>query len=349
MNSNSYLVRLNIKEAAFTANLEINKKLVSANFKKIGNDFYLINFKNEVNFTFREKILLKRGDKYPEVLVPLFSKYNKKKLLKVIKLFSKENKFIKENVLAGLLNLEKVFEAEKIREFLLLSIEEITSMLLSMEIEKKIKVISFHNFLITSYDVFLESSRLLKETMMSYLSQRKKYVEISEIEKKIRLPGNSILLRYLLEKIKEEYDFKLIKNRVIIKKLPLTEKESDKVKEIEKIIKKNKLGIFSIDSIAKVSGFRTDEINDSLWYLLSEEEIVQMDEKRKHFIFSVELAKIINRLKKFKRNQGDLIDIVSFREITVFNRKNIIILMEYLDSKKITTRNGNKRKIELNV
>ncbi|MEN8153252.1 MAG: SelB C-terminal domain-containing protein [Acidobacteriota bacterium] len=349
MKFSSYLLRLNYKETAFTGNLEINGKLLSANFKRVNNDYFTVNLKEEVSLSFGEKLLLKRGDKYSEVLLPLFSKYNKKKLSKVVKLLSKEGEIKKEDILLIFLNLEKVFEAEKIREFLSLTSDEITGILLSMEIDKKVKIIGFHNLLITSFDVFLDSSKLLEETLIEYYSKRKQKVNIAELGKKIRLTENPLLLRYLLIKIKEEHDFKLVKNMVIFKKLPLTAKESDVVKEVEKIIKKNRLGIFSIDSIAKVSGLRTDEINDSLWHLLSEEKIIQMDDKKENFIFTEELGKIVNRLKKFKRNQGDTIDIVSFREITVFNRKNIIILMEYLDSEKITTRNGNKRIIELNV
>ena len=117
--------------------------------------------------------------------------------------------------------------------------------------------------------------------------------------------------------------------------------------EIERLLRKNKLAIFSIEDIIKVSDLEYKEINDSLWYLLSDDEIVQLNEK--YFIFSEDLDKIINRLKKYKRNQGEMIDIKSLREMTAFNRKNLITLFEYFDSRKITQRINSKRKILLVV
>jgi hypothetical protein len=44
-----------------------------------------------------------------------------------------------------------------------------------------------------------------------------------------------------------------------------------------------------------------------------------------------------------------MIDIGSFREMTMFNRKNIILLFEYFDSIHVTSREGNQRKILLGV
>jgi hypothetical protein len=75
--------------------------------------------------------------------------------------------------------------------------------------------------------------------------------------------------------------------------------------------------------------------------------VVQLNER--YFIFAGDLHKILNRLKKYKRNQGEMIDIKSFREFTLLTRKYILALFEYLDSQKITERVDNKRKILLGV
>ena len=74
---------------------------------------------------------------------------------------------------------------------------------------------------------------------------------------------------------------------------------------------------------------------------------MQLNER--YFIFSDEYNKIINRLKKFKRNQGDIITIDDLRTMTSLSRKYLIVLFEYLDGQNITQRIGNKRKILLGV
>jgi selenocysteine-specific elongation factor len=79
--------------------------------------------------------------------------------------------------------------------------------------------------------------------------------------------------------------------------------------------------------------------------MLTEGKFVQLNER--YFMFSDEYQKIINRLKKFKRNQGDIISIDDLRTLTTYSRKYIIILFEYLDLQNITVRVGNKRKILL--
>ena len=41
--------------------------------------------------------------------------------------------------------------------------------------------------------------------------------------------------------------------------------------------------------------------------------------------YEEELEKILNKLKKYKRNQGEMIDIQAFRELTLYTRKYIIL------------------------
>jgi hypothetical protein len=69
----------------------------------------------------------------------------------------------------------------------------------------------------------------------------------------------------------------------------------------------------------------------------------------KYYIFNDDLNKILNKLKKYKRNQGEMIDIQSFRELTLLTRRYIIILFEYFDTHRITQRVNNQRKILLTV
>ena len=79
--------------------------------------------------------------------------------------------------------------------------------------------------------------------------------------------------------------------------------------------------------------------------MLNEGKFLQLDER--YFIFSEEYAKIINRLKKFKRNQGDILTFDDLRDMTAYSRKYLIVLFEYWDRQNITCRVGNQRKILL--
>jgi hypothetical protein len=79
--------------------------------------------------------------------------------------------------------------------------------------------------------------------------------------------------------------------------------------------------------------------------MLDEEKFLQLDER--HFIFNDEYNKIINRLKKFKRNQGDILTFDDLRAVTSYSRKYLIVLFEYWDGHNITRRVGNKRQILL--
>ena len=95
--------------------------------------------------------------------------------------------------------------------------------------------------------------------------------------------------------------------------------------DIEKILKANKLLIFTIENVQKNTSYSLKQINDSLWYMLEEEKFMQLDER--YFIFTDEYNKIINRLKKFKRNQGDVITFDDLREITSYSRKYLIFYL----------------------
>ena len=137
----------------------------------------------------------------------------------------------------------------------------------------------------------------------------------------------------------------MLPNALIFSELPLNDEEKTRMADIEKILKANKLPVFTIENVQKNTSYSLKQINDSLWYMLDEEKFLQLDER--YFIFSDEYNKIINRLKKFKRNQGDVITFEDLREITAYSRKYLIALFEYWDGQNITKRVGNKRQILL--
>ncbi len=346
----SFLVYLKIKESTFQGTILYKKENYSGNFIKVAEDIFLLKLKLKVDFCFKDKIELKSRTKTFTPLIPLFSESNKKKLTKSARfLTDRWDDLSKTEVIVLTLKIEKVLDMVCMKDFLSMNNDELLDILIGLESEKELKLLNINNLQACSYKIFVDNFSSMVEKLTSSYNSRVKSVKFSDLAGKIIFQPDSIYFRYILEKAREKQDFRLLKDKLVFTELPLSDKETSVVNEVEKIIKKNKLGVFSIYSIRKVSGIEIEKINNSLWHMLSEEKIVPLDDKKENFIFYEELTKIINRLKKYKRNQGDMIDISSFREISVLNRKNIILVLEYLDSQKITTRIGNNRKIELQV
>lgn len=346
---NSFLVRLDIKENNFSGIIQLEDKNFAGNFKKIGGDIFVFNSKNKLNISFMDQVLVKSRNKKFSTLLPIISEYTKRKLTRIAKIITKYSNLKIDDLIIDYLILEKVYSVGLLIDFFKVDQNYILQLLLRKEIKKEIKLINIKNLTISSYDYFLEASNELNELLKFSYSSRKKSINSSDVEKKIKIPYESLFFKYLVRREFGNFELRILKEKIIFDNLPLTREEKNNVNEIIGIIKKNRLNVFSIPSIMKISLTSSDKVNDALWNMLGEDLLIQLDSRGEHFMFSEEFNRIINRLKKFKRNQGDLIDIASVREITSFNRKNIIILLEYLDSKKITSRNGNKRKLELPV
>ncbi|MEN8223334.1 MAG: SelB C-terminal domain-containing protein [Acidobacteriota bacterium] len=346
----SFLVHLKIKESTFPGIVVHNGNNYSGNFNRVFEDIFLLKFKQNVNLTFKEKIELKSRTKTFAPLIPLFAESNKKKLTRIAKSLNDSWEALSEtDIIVLTLNIEKALNVIYLKDFLSLNNEELLEILIRSESKKELKLLDITNLFACSYKIFTDNYSNMVEKLTTSYNSRIKSVKFSDLAGKIFFHPDSIYFKYMLEKARSRQNFRVLKDKLVFTELPLSDKETSTVNEVEKIIKKNKLGVFSIFSIRKVSGIEIEKINNSLWHMLGEEKIVPLDDKREYFIFAEELTKIINRLKKYKRNQGDMIDISSFREISVLNRKNIILVLEYLDSQKITTRVDNNRRIELQV
>lgn len=347
MKFNTYLVELEYREFSFTENLIVDDKTLNVNFKRIAKDLYTAYFKNQVQLRFMEKIKFKNREKYIFVLLPMISKYNKRKLTKLSKIFSTPEGKKKKNIVLNLLIVEKFLKVEELLNFLSINKKEFVEFLIEMELKKGIKIIDVNRLIITSYKNYLNYLADLNSIIGDYYRNKKKTIKLVDIESKLKLPKSSIFFKYLLNSINVDFPLKIINDNVILQKIVLSEKDKESMEKIVQILRKNKLSIFSIEKILKLSDLMYDEVNDSLWFLLENGEIIQLNEE--YFMFNDDLNKILNRMKKYKRNRDENIDIQSFREMTLFNRKNMIILFEYFDSQRITERVGNKRKILLVV
>jgi hypothetical protein len=349
MKFNAYIVELKHRENSFTGSLIATDSIVSANFRKIGKDLFIANFKTQVEFKFLERVTLKKRNKDIVVLLPVLSKYNKRKLTKISKFFSNgaPERREKTTILLKLLTVEKFLKARELLSFFAISSEDLVDFLIQKELGKEIKIIDFTHLSIITYENAQNYLKGLNTILSDCYTAKTKSIKLSEIESKLKLPHSSLFFKYLLQCSRHNFTFQISKNKIVFEKLALSEGEKGSLEEIETTLKKKRLNIFTIENILKDSNLLYDEINNLLWFLIQKGQVVQLSDK--YYIFQDDLNKILNKLKKYKRNQGELIDIQSFRELTLLTRRYIIILFEYFDAHKITQRVNNHRKILLTV
>jgi len=344
---NSYFVHLSRQENQFSANVDVNGTFFHADFKRIEGAVFSMHFRMQVHFRYSQQCGFRNKKEMFSVLLPILSKYNQRKLKKIAELFNSEAALAFPDILLAILRFDKFMEARRLESFFSLSELEMMTILQRLEIERRIKIIDMQDLLITSQEHFLQVRDDLLKALQKAYECRVKSISFVDLEKQIKIPHSSLFFRYLLRMARERIEFSIAKNRVFLQKLPLTESEKEKMEEIVRILKKNHLQVFSLDELIKVSGFPYASVNEALWNLLQEGHFIQLTEQ--FFIFSEEFQRIINRLKKYKRNQGDLINIQDFRELTGYTRKSLILLFEYFDMQQITQRVGNSRRILLSA
>jgi len=306
---------------------------------------FVSHFKNQVEFSFRQEIDFKNTKGRLTVLLPVLSQYNQRKLKKMAEiLLSVQDKTFRE-ILLALLTVENFLEVEGLLYFFSRERSEVNEVLLELELARKLKIINLNYLFITSWDHFLQNLTAMENGLRQAFENRERTLKFSQLEKTVKIPQESVFFKYLLKKCSQEFPGKVLANALIFSKLPLNDEEKTRMADIEKILKANKLPIFTIENVQKNTEYSLKQINDSLWYMLEESRFMRLDER--HLIFSDEYNKIINRLKKFKRNQGDILTFDDLRDITAFSRKYLIILFEFWDSHNITRRLGNKRQLLL--
>ena len=220
-----------------------------------------------------------------------------------------------------------------------------TEVLTELELDRKLKVINLNYLFVTSWDHFLQNLAAMENGLRLAHEGRERTLKFAQLEKTVKIPQETVFFKYLLKKCCQEFPCKVLPGALIFSKLPLMDEEKTRMADIEKTLRANKLQVFTIENVQKNTAYSLKQINDALWYMLDEEKFLQLDER--HFIFSDEYSKIVNRLKKFKRNQGDILTFDDLRTITSYSRKYLIVLFEYWDGHNITRRVGNKRQILL--
>jgi hypothetical protein len=349
MKFNAYIVQLNHTENTFTGSLIIDGQVSSVNFTKIGPALFTANLKQQAAFSFLEKVEFKNKQNEVKILLPVLSKYNKRKLAKISNFLGSNppEEIDRQMLVLELLGVEKFLRVQDLMDFFNLDRESLIDFLLEKEIRQQLKIIELTNLHITSYPCFRTHLEEMNALFTQYYTNRTKSIKYSDIEAKLKLPSVSLLFKYLVRRLTTNFSFKIQKDKIVFQKMALSDTEKDSILEIEDVVRKNKLSIFSIENIVTHSNFVFKEVNDTIWHLVENSTVVPLNDR--YYIFREDLNKLLNKLKKFKRNEGEMIDIQSFRELTNYTRKYIIVLFEYFDAQRITQRVNNHRQILLSV
>jgi hypothetical protein len=348
MKYNAYIVEFKHRDTGFTGSIVHDDTISPANFRKIGKDLFIANFKNQLEFHFLQDLALKNKSKKVTVLIPVLAKYNKRKLTKISKYLGVDDFKTKDkkDILLNYLSVEKFVRVRDLLDFFSIPSGEMIDFLMEKEIREEIKLIDLIHLTVAAYQTVMRFREELNTIFADCYTSRSKSVKLADIEAMIKLPQSSLLFKYLVRSLKKEYSFRFRKERIVFRIVALSDSEKNSLTEVENILKKNKLSVFTVEDVVKSSTeLIYNDVNDALWFMVDNGQVVQLNEK--YFIFSDDLNKILNKLKKYKRNQGDLIDIQAFRELTMYTRKYIIPLFEYFDANKITERVENQRKILL--
>jgi selenocysteine-specific elongation factor len=345
MRFNAYFVRMSHSQADFSGTVQVGGKSVPANFRKIGDDLFTVHFKNQVELVFRQKVDFKNAKASFTALLPALSQYNQRKLKRMADLLRTIEGMGFREIVPALLNVENFLELEGLLHFFSLERHEVVEALTEMELANKVKVINLNYLFVTSWDHFLQSLAAMADVLRAAYEARERTVRFPLLEKAVRVPHESVFFKYLLKKCSQEFPCRILPQALVFSTLPLSNEEKARMAEIEKVLRANRMPIFTFEAVQKNTAYNLKQINDAMWYLVNEEKVLQLDER--NFIFSDEYGKIINRLKKFKRNQGDIITFDDLRSLTGYSRKHLITLFEYWDRQHLTRRLGNKRQILL--
>ena len=245
MKFNAYFVRFFHPQASFSGNIQLAGENIQANFKKIDGDLFVVYFKNQVELKFLQKVNFKNAKSSFLVLLPVLSQYNQRKLKKISEILALIEKQSFSQIIIALLTVEKFLEAGNLLNFFAVERWAAIAVLIEMEIAEQVKTISFNDLFITSWDHFSQNLIALENALRQAYENREKTLKFSQLEKVIKIPQAAIYFRYLLRKCSQMFPLKILPGALIFSQLPLAAEEKECMAEIEKVLKVNKLLIFT--------------------------------------------------------------------------------------------------------
>ncbi len=345
MKFNAYFVALRHPQSVFSSTVLVAGQPLPATFRQIAPGLFSMHFVQQLALRRADAVTLRKANGALPLLMPVLSKYNQRKLKKLAQLLQPEAPPTFIAAVQTLLTVEKFLEGERLLPFFSIDAAQAIPELLNLEVERRVKLIDVGQLALVSWPHCLELQHELADMLLASYGRREKTIPLARLERALKVPAESRLFHYLLHQQQEAMPFKIIDGSLVLQKLPLSAEEKTQVADVERLLKKSHLPVFTLEDIMKGGAFTSKQANDAVWNMLDAGTIVRIADR--YFIYADELARIINRLKKYKRNQGDTIDINDFRELTALSRRYIIPLFEYLDAQKITQRQDNVRRILL--
>jgi len=347
MKFTSYYVSFDHQESAFQGRIFLAPDDYSATFNRIDENLYLLHFAGQVSLRLGNRFVFKKSGQEGTILLPQHAKLNQRKQQKLIAFMKTWNQQDPFPLFETLLEIENFLEIETIRHFFSLTHEAVMEWIKAEAIADRLFLMDTEQLMVCSRETVGHFRQRIEGHLKTCHSGIVNTVRFTELESEAKLPADSRLFRYLLAGLQDKYGFILMKDSLVLGKNELSDSDRSKVKELQTLLKKYKLLIFSMDDLLATKAISFKPLNDMLWALVEQEDVVKLSER--HFIFQEDLVKIVNRLKKYKRNVSDEIDIRTFREMTQLTRKYIITLFEYFDANGITRRLEDKRQILLTV
>ncbi len=341
---NAYFVQVAHRDNAFTTQLLDSEESVSVNCKKIGKDLYIANFKTQQEFSFHQEVPLK-NNKTVKVLLPVLAKYNKRKLTKLSKLLENPETEDKFHILTQLPEVDKFLDLDELLEFFSIRREDMLPVLLDREVKGELKIINFNHLCVLSRRNFDTYRERLEEVLRESHLNAVQVLAFSEIEGHIKVPQSSIFFKYLVRLFVRAFGYKIKKDRLVFRRTAITETEKSRLEELSDGLKKERIVLFSHTNVQDITGLTERQALPFLQLMEELGEVIRLNDR--FFILREELDRLLNKLRTYKRNQGEMIDIKAFRDMTKFTRRLMIPLLEYFDAHNITVRVENQRKILL--
>jgi hypothetical protein len=346
----AFFIRLNHSQTVFFSNVAIAGRSCAADFKKIAADVFLMTLHAPVPCHFLDQVAFKKNQLPGTVLLPAgLAQTNRqhKRIAAMLDDFESESPAMR---FEKLVTAERFLRLAGLQSFFAMPAAQLEEILWPLAATGKVHVLELLSFAVAAGDYIQNCRDEFRTYIKSAHEKRESSIPLADLAKLIGpLNQVSTAVRYLVRSLGQGVpDYVLDHHTTLVfMKLPLPDEDIGRIEQVERAIRTLKMPAFTIEQAIAASGLSEKQVNDALWYLLDDGRITRLSNSE--FMFSDDLTKVINRLKKYKRNQGDMIDIQTMRELTALNRKTIILLFEYFDTQKITEFQQNKRKILLTV
>lgn len=346
-----YVGTVDHPEKSFTAAVLLNNRTYQVHLKRFphSTNFFILEFNQPCRLNHLQKIRFKNKEITITVIIPLIAQYNRRKLKKISNLFKESPEAESpRKMFLKLLSIEPLLDLVPLLEFLGITEAEARGILTALAAKKEVKIIELFQLRTVLYSNYLMTMEKFRKLLEEKFTAGQKTVALTELEKKLDISSRSLFFLYLFAKIQDSFSLRKTEKDLVFSQMVLSDDEKKTIQRTLKSIKKDLPLVFTLENVLQETGETFRKINDALWYLVMDaQEVVRLDQQ--YFILKEEYQKVTNKLKKYKRNQSELISIQAFRELTQLNRRTIIILFEAFDRKGITRRVKNDRRILLEV